>query len=184
MAEDDRSFLNLVRRRCSVRAYADRPVAEEALRRCLEAARLAPSACNAQPWRFVVVDDPGLKDRVAAQAHGGVLPLNHFTRQAPVIVALVMEPANFTSRIGSAVKRKHFPLIDIGIAAEHFCLQAAEEGLGTCMLGWFKEDGVRTLLKIPESSRPVLLITLGHPARIPPSRKRKPIDAIVSRNRY
>ena len=71
--EHERSFLNLVRRRCSVRAYEDRPVAEEALRRCLEAARLAPSACNAQPWRFVVVDEPDLKDRVAAQAHGGVL---------------------------------------------------------------------------------------------------------------
>ncbi len=185
MVGQDGSFLNLVRRRCSVRAYEDRPVAEEALRRCLEAARLSPSACNAQPWRFIVVDEPELKDRVATCTVGGVVPMNAFARQAPVLVVVVMERANFTSRFGSVVKGKSFPLIDIGIAAEHFCLQATEEGLGTCIVGWFDERGIRRLLGVPRRSRPILVLTLGYPADAPNrSKKRKPLAEIVSWNGY
>lgn len=89
--------------------------------------------------------------------------MNTFVAQAPVIVAIVAERPNITSQIGSVLKKKPFYLIDIGITAEHFCLQAAELGLGTCMLGWFDEKRVRTLLEIPRGRRPVLLITLGYP---------------------
>ncbi len=178
-------FLELAARRRSVRVYADRPVEQEKILRCLEAARLAPSACNAQPWRFIVVDDPELKDRVASRTSGGVVPMNYFTRQAPVHVVLVLEPANVTSRLGSAVKGKSFPLIDVGIAAEHFCLQAAEEGLGTCILGWFDERGIRSLLGIPRRSRPLLVLTLGYPADAPDRPKnRKPLEDIASWNGY
>lgn len=76
-----------------------------------------------------------------------------------------------------------FPLIDIGIAAEHFCLQAAKEELGTCMLGWFDERGVRALLRIPRRSRPILMLTLGYPADVPNRpKKRKPLAEIASWN--
>jgi nitroreductase len=179
------AFLALAGRRRSVRRYTAQPVERAQIDRCLEAARLAPSACNAQPWTFIVVDDPALRDSIAAATSGGVLPLNHFTRQAPVLVVAVQEPANPTSRIGAAVKNKPFAFMDVGIAAEHFCLQAAEEGLGACMLGWFDEARVRTLLGIPAPARPVLILTLGHPdGPPPPPRPRKALAAMSAWNAH
>jgi nitroreductase len=179
------SFLDLVRRRQSVRAYLPDPVSPEQIDRCLEAARLAPSACNSQPWTFVVVDDPVVKNDLADLTADRWLPLNHWTKQAPVHVVIVVEPGKLTSRLGARVKDRDFPWIDLGIAAEHFCLQAAAEGLGTCMLGWFKEEGVKTLLRIPDRKRVGLLITLGHPAETTVRPKsRKPLDSLVRWNGY
>lgn len=178
-------FLDLAGRRHSVRAYAARPVEREKIERCLEAARLAPSACNSQPWMFVVVDDPARKEQVAAATSGGVLPLNHFTRQAPVLVVVVAQQANMSARAGAAIKELPFPVMDCAIAAEHFCLQAAEEGLGTCMLGWFDAAKVRELLVIPASARPALILTLGYSAEeaVPP-RRRKLLPEMSAWNRY
>lgn len=168
-----------------MREYAARAVEQAILDRCLEAARLAPSACNSQPWTFVVVDEPGLKNGIAAACHGGVLPLNHFTRQAPVLVVVVAEPANLSARFGSIVRNKPFAMMDVAIAAEHFCLQAAEEGLGTCMLGWFDENRVRSLLAIPNAARPVLILTVGYPGNAgAPPRRRKAVGEISARNAY
>ena len=181
----DQSFLELVRQRQSVRGYTSQPVESFKIAQCIEAARLAPSACNAQPWRFIVVDDPHLKNQLADLTADRWLPLNHWTKQAPVHVVIVVESPNLTSRIGAAVKKRDFPWIDLGIAAEHFCLQAVAQGLGTCMLGWFKEDKVKQLLHIPANKRIGLLITLGYPAdpKIRP-KIRKPLDDIRCKNRY
>lgn len=179
------SFYHLVSSRESVRSYRNTLVEKDTILRIMEAGRLAPSACNAQPWTFIVVDDPDLKTRVADAASGTLTGLNHFARQAPVIIVVVMEPANLTSRIGSVVKQKHYPLIDIGIATEHICLAAAAEGLGTCMIGWFDESAIRSLLGIPRKSRPVLLITLGYPSsEIPREKRRKPLAEVLKFNRY
>jgi nitroreductase len=182
---DSVNFLDLVRKRQSVRGYSPQPVERAKIERCLEAARLAPSACNAQPWTFIVVDDADLKNRLADLTADRWLPLNHWTKQAPVHVAVVVEQANLTARIGARVKKKAFPWIDLGIAAEHFCLQAAADGLGTCMLGWFKEEKARDLLKIPRDKRLGLIITLGYPANetIRP-KVRKDRSAMVRWNRY
>ncbi len=158
------SFLELVQQRQSTRGYQTRAIERAMLERCLEAARLAPSACNAQPWTFVVVDHPELKNRLADLTANRLLPLNHWTKQAPVHVVLVVEKPNLTSRLGTAVKRRDFAWMDVAIAAEHFCLQAAAQGLGTCMLGWFKESKVKALLQIPAHKRVGLLITVGYPA--------------------
>jgi nitroreductase len=182
---DPVNFLELVKKRQSVRGYSPRPVEKAKLERCLEAARLAPSACNAQPWTFIVVDDVELKNRLADLTADRWLPLNHWTKQAPVHVAVVVEHANLTARVGAQVKKKAFPWIDLGIAAEHFCLQAAADGLGTCMLGWFKEDKARELLKVPTGRRLGLIITLGYPAdeKIRP-KVRKDMNRMVRWNRY
>jgi nitroreductase len=177
-------FLELVKNRQSDRKYLDRPVEEEKLLRCLEAARLAPSACNAQPWTFIVVDDPELKNAVADQTSGGLIPINHFTRQAPVHVVVVMEKPNFTSGLGEMIKDKKYTLIDVGVAASHFCLQAASEGLGTCMIGWFNEVKVKKLLNIPENKRAMLIITLGYPDGKTRKKIRKPIGEITRYNSY
>ncbi len=178
-------FYELVRNRQSDRAYDTRPVEKEKILRIIEAARLAPSACNAQPWRFIIVDDNELKNKLADAAASRILRINHFTKQAPVHIVIVMEPANLNSNFGSFVKDKTFPLIDIGIAAEHICLAAKAEGLGSCMLGWFDEPAVKKLLNIPKSRRVPLIITLGYPltADIREKRRKKP-DEVVSFNGY
>ncbi len=179
------NFLELINKRQSVRAYSEKPVEDEKIQKCIEAARVAPSACNAQPWKFIIVNDSELKNQIADKTSNRLLPLNHFTKQAPVHVVLVMEKANLTSKIGTVVRQKPFPLIDIGIAAEHFCLQATEEELGTCMLGWFDEKSVKNLLNIPENKRAMLIITVGYPKeKTIRQKRRKAKEEIVSYNAY
>ena len=177
-------FLKLAEERQSDRKYHDKPVEEEKLIRCLEAARLAPSACNSQPWTFIVVNDPDLKNLIADETSGGLIPINHFTRQAPVLVVIVMEKPNITSRFGEMVKDKKYTLMDVGIAASHFCLQAASEGLGSCMLGWFNEKKVQKMLNIPGDKRPMLIISLGYPAGKKRKKIRKKAKDIVKYNSY
>jgi nitroreductase len=178
-------FLDLVKTRQSVRGYLSKEVRREKIERCLEAARLAPSANNSQPWSFIVINDPKLKEAVARKTFDSVISFNRFSLQAPVLILIISERPSFFSRIGSAIKDKQFSLIDIGITAEHLCLQAAEEGLGTCILGWFNEKGVKKLLNISPSKRVELIITVGYPesTEIRP-KKRKPIDQIKSYNSY
>ena len=179
-------FISLIKQRQSVRKYTSRPVEPEKLERCLEALRLAPSASNSQPWRVVVVDDPELVQKVAKETIGPMATFNAFVPQAPVILAIVIEKMKAVSQIGAYLKDREYPLIDIGIASEHFCLQAAEEGLGTCMLGWFGEEPIKQLLKIPKDRRIGLIITLGYyPADYPlRGKSRKLIDEVVSYNQY
>lgn len=155
-------LLALISKRQSDRAYTDKAVDREIIDLCLEAARLSPSASNSQPWTFVVIDDPVLKNQVADKTVGPLKSFNKFVSQAPVIVAIVMEKPKLITEAGGRIKKKEYPLIDIGIAAEHFCLQAAEEGLGTCMLGWFNEKSVKKLINVPNNKNIPLLITLGY----------------------
>jgi len=178
------TFLDLAEKRVSVRQYTDEPVPRDALKRCLEAARLAPSACNSQPWHFIIIDDPEKRKALAAAASGGILPINHFVHTAPVLVAVLATRPNATAAFGAWVKKKTFAMMDVGIATEHFCLQAAQDGLGTCMLGWFNERQVRRALALPASTRPLLLLTVGKPASPPPPRKRKPLEEITSWNTF
>ena len=154
-------FSQLITVRQSVRKYAHRPVPEETLDRLVEAVRLSPSASNSQPWRLILVTDPALRDRVARATFSRLVSFNRFAPQAPVLAVLVMEKPKVITQIGGRLKDRDFPLIDIGIAAAHFCLQAADLGLGTCMLGWFDEAVIRELLGIPVSRRIGLVITLG-----------------------
>ena len=178
-------FLELAKKRYSCRNYREAGVDRERIGRCIEAARLAPSACNSQPWWFVVVDDCELREELAKEAFEGILDFNHFAYKAGVLVLMVSERQKMLSRIAGIVKRKSFSLIDTGIAAEHFCLQAAEEGLGSCMLGWFNEGRVKKLLSIPRGKRVELIITLGESGDDDVGAKvRKGIDEISSYNKY
>jgi nitroreductase len=179
------SFLNLVNKRYSVRNYKTEPIPQEKVIRCIEAARLAPSACNSQPWKFIIADEPELVNELAKAAFEGLLDFNHFAFKAPVLVLIVSERENLSAKFGSIVKKKNFSLMDIGIAAEHFCLQAAEEGLGTCIIGWFNEKKVKKILSIPTLKRVELVITVGFSAdeKIP-LKKRKSMDEILSCNKY
>ena len=154
-------FLQLVLSRQSDRAYdKERPVEADKLERILEAGRMSPSACNAQPWKFVVITDRELALKIGKAAAG--LGMNKFAKDAPVHILIVEESANITSLLGGKVKDKHFPLIDIGIAAAHITLAAESEGVGSCMLGWFDEKEMKRLTGIPASKRVLLDLSLIH----------------------
>ncbi|MEA5109721.1 putative NAD(P)H nitroreductase [bioreactor metagenome] len=180
------TFKELIIQRQSVRRYDAHPVEAEKINLCLEAARLSPSASNSQPWRFIVVDQDPLRTEVAKATFTDIQLINKFTVQAPVMVVIVIEKARWFTRLAMQVKKKEWPLIDIGIAAEHFCLQAAELGLGTCMIGWFDEKKLQKLLHIPAGKQVGLVITLGYPQEGYPLRKkiRKSMEEVVTFNRY
>jgi nitroreductase len=180
------NFLELVKKRYSVRNYDDTAaVGRDKIERCIEAARLAPSACNSQPWKFIVVDEPDLREKVARAAFTEALRMNEFAFKAPVLVVLVSQRQKFSAKIGGIFKRKDYSLMDIGIAAEHFCLQAVEEGLGSCLLGWFNEKPVKRELSIPRRRRVELIISVGHSAdeRVG-SRIRKSLEEVMCYNEY
>lgn len=179
-----KSFLDLVKLRQSDRAYLDKPVEKEKLERILESAHLAPSACNAQPWKFVVVTDPEKRMQIADATASKVLSMNHFSKQAPVQLVLIEENANFTSTVGGWATNKHYPHIDLGIVASHICLAAADEGLGSCMIGWCDEKKVRKALDIPKNKRVMLVILIGYSAQSLRDKKRKPLDEIVKWEKY
>ncbi len=181
-----KSFIDLVKLRQSTRKYTDKEVPAEMLEHCIEAARLAPSASNSQPWKFIVVNEKGLREKVAAATWDPVIRFNKFVSKAPALVVITLEEPKIITKVGKLVKKKDWPHIDIGIAAEHFCLQAGELGLGTCMLGWFNEKAIKKLLQIPDKRSIALLISIGFPPedyRIR-EKQRKPASEITSWNKY
>lgn len=178
-------FLELVSTRQSDRAFdPDRPVEKEKIERIVEIARLSPSACNAQPWHLIVVDDPALKSSVADATSARALGMNHFTKQAPVHIVLVEEKVNLSSGVGGWVKQKDYAQMDLGLLAAHITLAAHAEGLGSCILGWFNESRMRELLAIPDSKRVWLDIAIGYSLQPLRPKKRKPLQEVVSYNRY
>jgi nitroreductase len=178
-------LLDLIKQRQSQRRYTDRPVEKEKLLHCIEAARLAPSANNSQPWKFIIIDDPKLKNTVADLTSTKMLQINQFAKQAPLLVAIVREKTNLTTVVGRALKDKNYPLIDIGITTAHFCLQATAEGLSTCILGWFDEKKIKELLHIPKDLRLELIILAGYPPTNEiRKKKRKETSQILSYNSY
>lgn len=181
---DGKEILELIISRQSDRKYDNKPVEKEKLERIIEAGRMAPSACNAQPWKFIVVTEPDLIHKVAEAASASLIGMNTFVAQAPVLLVLVRENPNISSRIGGTIKNKDYSLIDIGIASENICLQARAEGIGSCMIGWFDEKTVRKLLSIPGSKRVELIITLGYSLSVQREKKRKPAELTISYNKY
>jgi nitroreductase len=172
-------FLELVGNRQSVRSYQSQAVARDVLDRCLEAARLAPSACNSQPWYFIVVDDPKLKDKLAEAAFSGIYSMNAFAKKAPVLVAVITEKSSYAACLGAAFRGTQFNLLDVGIACEHFILQSQEEGLGSCWIGWFNEKAVKKLLKVPRWKKIDIMISLGYPdTHEVKEKERKPLSEI------
>ena len=180
------ALLDLIKYRKSVRDFLDRPVEREKIMICLEAARLAPSACNSQPWKFIVVDDRQLKNKLCAAAFSGIYSINSFCKMAPVIVVVISEKSKFLAIIGGMFRGTKYYLIDIGIAVEHFVLQAEDLGLGTCWIGWFNEEAVKSILNIPQRKKIDILIALGYYDRekLGPEHSRETIDKITSFNSY
>jgi nitroreductase len=181
---DAKTMLEIILNRQSDRKYSERAVEKEKLERIIEAGRMSPSACNAQPWKFIVVTEQKLVKEVAEAASAKLLGMNSFVTQAPVQIVIVRESPNFSSKVGASIKNKDYSLIDIGIAAENICLQAEAEGLGSCIIGWFDEKMLRKILMIPGSKRVELIITLGYSLSEKRDKRRKPAEETVSYNKY
>jgi len=162
------AVLDAIRRRYSCRAYQDKSIEQDKLDCILEAARLAPSAKNTQDWRFVVVTDRDTKRRVAGTTNRPEV----FEKAGAIIAAC--SNSDYVMQCGQAIGP-----IDVAIALEHICLQAADLGLGTCWIGSFEADKVRQILGIPDDIIIVELMALGYPASSKPEPKREPIEKIV-----
>jgi nitroreductase len=181
--EHAHGFLSLVARRRSCRRYdASRPVARELLVHCVEAARLAPSACNRQPWRFVIVDDVARRNALFELAR---LPgITHaWWRDVPVFVALCAK----LDLVAPALSGVPYHMLDLGIAGEHFVLAATELGLATCWLGWFSERAVKRVLGVPRRVRVVALLAVGYAADVEAAPERAPraeLSDILHWNRW
>ena len=172
-------FLEIAKARQSCRSYEEnRPVEPEKLQRVLEAARLAPSACNGQPYTLTVCT--GEKAKEVALLTRGMGGMNKFAVDAPVLIVISEEPYVKSAALGAKVKNNDYRSMDIGIACAYLTAQAASLGLGTCILGWFDDDKIR---KLCELSAPVrLVITLGYAREGDPLRnkKRKDLSELVT----
>ena len=155
--------------RGSVRAYRPDPVEEEKLQRVLEAARIAPSAANRQPWHFYVVREPETRAELM-QAYA-----QKWFVEAPVIICACTRPEEAWQRRDD----KNYADVDLSIAMDHLILAATAEGLGTCWIGAFKPEKLREVLAIPPQLEPVALTPLGYPASEPKPTTRKSLDQIV-----
>ncbi len=159
-----------IEKRRSVRVCQNKPVAEEKLRKILEAARLAPSARNSQAYKLVVVKNEKIRKKIASEATS-----ESFIGGAPVIiVALALDPEYIMPGGVPA-----YP-VDIAIAVDHITLAAVEEGLGSCWIGAFHQKRIKEILSIPERYRVVVLLSLGYPADSPREKSRKSLKDIVS----
>ncbi|MFH1619747.1 MAG: nitroreductase family protein [bacterium] len=177
-------FFKLVSERRSIRKFQNRPVEREKLLQCLEAARLAPSACNGQPWKFIAVDEPEIKKKLAMEAFSGIYSATMHAAEAPVLVAVVSEKRSFKTWAGKQITGTDFRLVDLGIACEHFVLQAAELGIGTCWLGWFDSKKAAAALKVPDGCKVEILISAGYSAQSPETRPRKRPEEMSSFNSF
>jgi len=172
-------FFDLINKRQSCRKYLDKPIEKEKLIKCIEAARIAPSACNSQPWHFVVVNNKELSSKVAMCVQDKVM--NKFASECQSFVIIVEESGNLTSRAGALMKQQDYRSVDLGIATEHLCLSATEQNLGTCILGWFNEKELKKILDINKLKRIRLVVAIGYPENNETRKKiRKNIDEILT----
>ena len=170
------NFLEIARARQSCRAYdPHREVEREKLDAILEAVRLAPSACNGQPYHLTVCR--GAAAQAVAKATQGV-GINKFAPQAPILIVISETPYNKTAALGAKVKGNDYRSIDIGIAAAYLTAEAAAQGLGTCILGWLDDKKIRDICHLEHPVR--LVVTVGYPADAPREKKRKAKEALVT----
>lgn len=179
------SFFELVHQRRSIRSYLDKQVERKKIIKCVEAARLAPSAENVEPWRFIIIDNRETKSNFCAQVFSGIYALSKWAAKAPVIIVVLAKLDILANRLGKQIQGTNFYLIDIGIAGEHLALQATELGLGTCWIGWFNAKKAKKFLKIPNSYKIICLISMGYPdRRLLKHKKRRALKEIMWFNSF
>jgi nitroreductase len=168
------AFMELVKNRYSVRGFQNKPVEEPLILKVLEAGRLAPSACNNQPWAFIVIRKDATKKKLAA-----VYERAWFV-SAPVILALCCDHSLAWRRKDG----RSYGEVDVAIAMDHITLAATEAGLGTCWIANFVPDQARQVLELPETIEPVVFTPLGYPVTAAAQKKRKPLNEIIHWEKY
>lgn len=165
-------FYNVISGRRSIRKYkTDKKVPDEVLNRILNAARIAPSACNIQPWHFIVIKDNRIKEKLKDAYR------QDWFWTAPVIIVGAVD-STISWKRGDGV---NYAEVDLTIAMDHLILASANEGLGTCWIGAFSENKVKEILNIPSNIKVVAMTPLGYPAEEPKMRQRKSLEEIVHR---
>lgn len=171
------TFFELAEKRQSCRSYADRAVSKEQILKCIETARLSPSACNSQPWSFIAVNGKKKANLVAKCTQD--LGMNKFTDGCPSFIIICQEEVNLASKLGGRLKGLDFSEIDLGLVTAHLCYAAAEQGLSTCILGWLNEEKLREVVEIPKKSKVRLVLALGYAENENVrEKKRKDLDEI------
>jgi nitroreductase len=168
-------YSELIAARYSVRAYRPDPVEDEKLRAVLEAARLAPTADNRQPFQLVVMRTAGRAEEI-----GRIYPRPWFV-QAPLVIAVCAISSQAWVRESD---RFNAHLIDAAIVADHLILAATNLGLGTCWIAAFNVEAARSVLQLPPEAEPVVFTPLGYPADLPGPRIRKPLADLVRYERW
>jgi nitroreductase len=184
-----KTFLDLARNRRSIRKYTSENIASEDVAKILEAGRLAPSGNNAQPWRFIVVRDEGVKRRLSE-----VAGKYKFIIEAPVVIAVVADPR---AKMKSVSDKAYAPsaseppveavikaVRDTTIAADHIVMAATDLGLGTCWVAKFEQEDIKPVLDVPEACYVTALITVGHSAERPDTTPRYALHEIVFEENY
>ncbi|MBN1668231.1 MAG: nitroreductase family protein [Anaerolineales bacterium] len=167
-------FQKLVRERCSIRGYKSDPVEEEKLQAVLEAARLAPTAANRQPFRLIVIKTEGRQEELRR-----IYNREWFT-QAPLVICAVGVPEEGWVRFDE----HNYTLVDVAIVMDHLILAAAEQGLGTCWIAAFDPQAAREVLGLPDEVVPVVFTPLGYPAAPGREKERKPLEALVKSDHW
>lgn len=167
-------FSELIVRRYSCRAYKREPVEEEKLKRILEAANMAPTACNLQPFRFIVINTHGREGELRQ-----IYPADWFV-QAPIVICACAIPKMAWSRRDG----RNYADVDTTIAMDHLILAAADLGLGTCWIAAFDVDAARKILSIPSGVEPIAFTPVGYPADEPRAKRRKSIEEIVCYDKW
>lgn len=185
MTQQKKTLMDSISERRSVRIYDPaKPVEKEKLEAIIEAARLAPSSNNTQPWHFVIVTDPETREKLSTAAPIGTAT-NKWMKNAPAIIVCCGKPhAILHKAVGQALDIDFFKM-DVAIAVEHMVLRARDLDLGTCWVGWFDERKVRRIVRIPSSYKVLALLPIGYPkGEWPKAKKRNSFDDIVSWEKF
>ena len=169
-------LLEAVKARRSIRRYKPTPIPDEILQKILGAARLAPSANNSQPWKFVVVRDEDLKIKLTQACNN-----KKWIAEAPVVIVACGFPDEADAFMGGYMNSF---AVDVAIALDHLVLTATNLGLGSCWVGRFKEEKVKNILEIPQDVKVVALIPLGYPNEEPEHSGRKNLSEIVCYDKF
>ncbi len=176
-------FLKLIEQRESCRSYKKEPISRDKLDAVISAARLAPSACNSQPWKFIVVDEAEVLDKMPSAIIKEGVSANRFTPDASAFIVVCETKAKLAPTC--TCHSQFFAQMDIGIATAYLSLAATDMGLSNCIIGWFDEGKVKDILNIPEDVTVRLIISLGNSSGTEPRKKtRKDSADILSYNKW
>ncbi len=167
-------FSELIKARYSVRAYKPDPVGEAELHQVLEAARMAPTAANRQPFQLIVIQTSGREGELRR-----IYNRDWFV-QAPLVICACGIPGGAWTRADN----ENYAVVDVAIVMDHLTLQAADLGLGTCWVGAFDAAAAREILSLPEGVKPIAFTPLGYPADKPKPKERKPLETLVRYGRW